>query len=70
MRFEYSINDEIWNKIPKKWTNHVLCMECFLELLEKEFPCHEIKISDFKFIGIVGVNRTMKFGGILLDTNK
>jgi hypothetical protein len=35
MRFEFSINNEIWKKLPDTWRNKVLCIECFLEELEK-----------------------------------
>lgn len=67
MRFEFNIQDGIWDKIPKKWRNHALCIECFLELLEKECPDEKLKLTDFRFIGVIGVNRKKKFGGILLD---
>lgn len=78
MRFEFSIKDKIWCKLPEKWQDKTLCIECFLELLEKEAPKQEINLNDFHFLGIIGdldnKDKTVypklknpKFGGILLD---
>ena len=59
-RFEYSIRKEIWELMPKKWVNHVLCIECFLEELASVSPEQEIFLSDFAFLGMLP-------GGILVD---
>ena len=64
MRFEFSIRDEIWKKLPIEWQNHVLCIECFIEELEKTSPNQRIELSDFNFLGIVGEGM---IGGILVD---
>lgn len=53
-RFEFSIKKEIWEKLPEEWQNHVLCIECFLEELEKMSPDQIFDISDFAFLAIVG----------------
>jgi hypothetical protein len=53
-RFEFSIKKEIWEKLPIKWQNHVLCIECFLEELEKTSPDQRFDASDFAFMAIVG----------------
>jgi hypothetical protein len=66
-RFEFSIREEIWSKLPEKWINHVLCIECFLEELEKASPDQRFELSDFAFIGIVGERFK---GGILIDNPK
>lgn len=67
IRFEFSIKDEIWNKLPKKWQNRVLCIECFLDELEKESPRHEFNLSDFRFLGVVGSAENNVFGGVLIS---
>lgn len=64
MRFEFSIKKDIWNKLPDRWHNHVLCIECFLEELEKTSPDQRFGLLDFSFLGIVG---NKNFGGILID---
>lgn len=64
MRFEFSIKKEIWEKLPDHWLNHVLCIECFLEELEKASSDQRFSLSDFAFLGIAG---TKNFGGILID---
>ncbi len=53
-RFEFSIRKEIWEKLPIEWQNHVLCIECFLEELEKTTPYQQFYASDFAFMAIVG----------------
>jgi len=68
-RFEFSIKDDIWSKLPERWQNRVLCIECFLEELEKECPDQEIRLSDFAFLGVVGDIENDEFGGILVDTS-
>lgn len=68
IRFEFSIKNGIWHKIPKKWQNKTLCIECFLELLEKEAPNQKIELNDFYFLGAIGYPKN--FGGILRDKKK
>jgi hypothetical protein len=73
MRFEFSIKDEIWTKLPAKWIDQILCMECFLVELEKANPDQTFCLEDFKFLGIVGglTNwNNHSFGGILHDTGR
>lgn len=69
MRFGYTIIDEIWNKLPEKWHNKVLCIDCFLEELEKVFPKQKISLNDFYFMGILGDYDNNDFGGILIDSD-
>jgi hypothetical protein len=69
MRFEFSIKDEIWNKLPVKWRNHCLCIECFSEELENEAPNQQISLNDFFFLGIVGTLDNNAFGGCFLDSD-
>lgn len=69
MRFEFNIKDVIWDKLPTKWRDHVLCIECFLEELEKEAPTQEIHLSDFFFLGIVGGIDNDDFGGCFIDSD-
>jgi len=70
MRFEFSVDNYIWNKLPTKWNNKVLCIECFLEEIEKVSPNEKIELDKFNFLGIVGINaENNNFGGILLDRN-
>ena len=59
-RFEFSIRKEIWDLMPEKWINHVLCIECFLEELEQVDREQIIRLSDFAFLGLIP-------GGILID---
>ena len=72
MRFEFSIRQDIWNKLPDNWRDKILCMECFLEELEPIAPDQEINLNDFAFLGIVGNINTPSttkrgMGGILTD---
>jgi len=52
-RFEFSICDEIWNKLPEIWQNHILCIECFLEELNNACPTQKIQVSDFVYMCIL-----------------
>ena len=36
--FDFSVSDEVWEKLPKKYHNHILCLHCFLEEYYKEYP--------------------------------
>ena len=67
MRFEFCIRDDIWDKLPDQWRDGVLCIECFLEELEKERHNQEICLTDFRFLGIVGDLENDEFGGIVFD---
>lgn len=65
MRFEFSIRDEIWEKLPTKWQDHVLCIECFLEELDKVEIDQKLNSSDFAFMVIIGDHLL----GTLIDRN-
>ena len=78
IRFSFSIKDEIWNKLPKKWRDSILCIECFLGELEKEAPDQKIGLTDFYFLGIVGIEdfddsdppKSLNgFGGTFIDND-
>lgn len=69
IRFAFSINDEIWNKLPLKWKDKELCFECFLKELEKEVPNQKISLNDFYFLGINGDLNNSNFGGIFIDSD-
>jgi len=69
VRFEFSIKDEIWNKLPEKWRKHCLCIECFSEELENEAPGQQISLNDFFLLGIVGSVDNNDFGGCFLDSD-
>lgn len=56
--------------LPTKWRDQVLCIECFLEELEKEVPTQEIYLSDFFFLGIVGGIDNNRFGGCFIDSDR
>ena len=30
--FTFTVDDSVWNRLPDKYKNKVLCFECFLEL--------------------------------------
>jgi len=68
MRFEFWIDDDIWSKLPDQWRDGALCIECFLEELEKNVPDQEFDMSNFHFLSIVGSLENWDFGGILIDT--
>ena len=56
-RLKFSVQDYIWNLIPKEWHKKILCIECFLELLDKNLKQKlEIKLNDIIFFEIVGKN--------------
>jgi hypothetical protein len=69
MRLGFNIKDEIWYKLPEKWHDNVLYIECFLEELEKEVPKQKICITDFYFLGIIGDLDNMDFGGTFIDND-
>ena len=54
-RFEYSVLDSLWIMLPKKWHNRCLCIECFIEEIDKML-IDEVNFSknEFKFLAIVG----------------
>ena len=80
----YSIENTIWNKLSEAWKDSVLCIECFLEELEKVCPDQEINVSDFRYMGIsahdLDYDKSMdsdtyiflhpKFGGTLIDSGQ
>ncbi|MBF4468850.1 MAG: hypothetical protein ISP01_05530 [Methanobrevibacter arboriphilus] len=73
-RFEFSIDDSVWNLLPLYWKDKVLCIECFLRLIEQQIlngNLNRIAISldKFQFLGIVGVH-TSRICSILLDDVK
>lgn len=41
----FTVRDELWYKLPKKYHNKALCLECFIKLMDKRFM---IKIEDFE----------------------
>lgn len=43
MHYDYSVSDEDWSKLSKKYQNHVLCLDCFVE----EYPEHEVDVKLF-----------------------
>lgn len=65
----FNIKDEIWNKLPIKWKNKELCIECFLKELEKQSPTQKICLNDFYFLGINGSLDNSSFGGIFIDSD-
>jgi hypothetical protein len=67
----YLIKDEIWNKLPKKMHHEGLCLECFLEELEKVAPKQKLGLNDFIHLSFRGDYRNPKFGGpIIMGDNK
>ena len=70
MRFGYTIKDEIWNQLPPEWINKVLCIECFLEELEKVAPKQKFGLNNFYFLSICGdYDNSPDFGGTLMDND-
>ena len=47
--YDYSVSDDVWEKMPLEYQNHVLCLDCFIsEYLEKYSECHhEIEVKLF-----------------------
>lgn len=62
-RLAWGVKDAIWDRaVPEKWRNKVLCLECFLELMDRE--CNntaEIK-EIIEFLGFAGNKVTGKRG--------
>jgi len=69
IRFEFSIQNKIWDKLPKDLQNKELCIECFLEELEKQDPNQKLKLKNFHYLGIEGKLENPQFGGIFLNSN-
>ena len=66
----YSVKDELWAKLPKPWhKGTVLCLECFIEELEKAHPSQRITLNDFYFLAIIGDYEHNDFGGMILDSD-
>jgi len=40
----FSVKDEIWYKLPKKYHNKCLCLECFAKLIKENI----VEITDFE----------------------
>ena len=54
-RFEYSLSNDIWQMLPKKWHNKCLCIECFIKEMDEILLKDGWFSSDeFKFMAIVG----------------
>lgn len=66
MRFEFAVQDELWALVPLVWRKHVLCIECFLKVLDERGENLRIDLADFVFMGIVGQYLD---GPIFLDKN-
>lgn len=68
IRFVVSFSDELINKLPESWNDtSELCIDCFLEELEKINPTQEINIHDIELLLIRG--KTYDFGGNIIDSN-
>jgi len=53
-RFEFSLHNEIWAMLPEEWQNSVLCIECFLEIMDDTLTdILELTPDDFYFVGAV-----------------
>lgn len=66
IHFEWSAEDWVWETLPKSERKKVMCIECFLEKINKpknKFITNSWNINDFKFISIV----TQNFSTILWD---
>lgn len=67
IRVSFSVRDDIWAKLPEKWQNHVLCLNCFLKELEKVSPNEKINWSTFDYLAFSGLSSN--FGGTLIETD-
>lgn len=66
-RIDYNIKHEIWAKLPEQWENHSsLCLECFLEELEKTAPKQKLGLIDFSFLALRGNFSNPEFGGPIM----
>jgi hypothetical protein len=66
----YSVKDELWAKLPKPWhSGSVLCLECFIEELDKTHQSLKISLNDFYFLAILGDYDHADFGGTILDND-
>lgn len=43
MHYDFSVSDNDWSRIPVKYQNHVLCLECFMEV----YPEADVDIELF-----------------------
>lgn len=41
----FTVKDDLWYKLPKKYHNKSLCLECFVKLIDKRFM---IRLEDFE----------------------
>lgn len=46
----WSCKDEDWIKLPKRWHNTALCLECFIALYLALYP-GKINVKDIKILG-------------------
>jgi hypothetical protein len=66
----YSVKDELWAKLPKPWhEGSILCLECFIEELDKTHHALKITLNDFYFLAIIGDYDHKEFGGIILESD-
>gem|GEM_PF-6477703 len=66
----YSVKDELWAKLPRPWhSGSVLCLECFVEELDKTHPSLTIGLNDFYHLSIIGDYNRADFGGTILDSD-
>ncbi|MGP8023296.1 MAG: hypothetical protein ACLQG5_06385 [Methanobacterium sp.] len=66
----YSVKDELWSNLPKNWDSRsVLCLECFIEELDKTHPTLKITLNDFYFLSIIGDYDHEEFGGTILSSD-
>jgi len=63
----YTVKDEIWAKLPKKWNEHSsLCIECFLWELQKTAPKQKLGLKYFYFLSLRGDFSNPEFGGPII----
>jgi len=43
----WKCKDEIWNKLPKKWHNKALCLECFGAIYPTQLSFNDIEILKY-----------------------
>ena len=65
----YTIKDEIWNQLPLEMHHEGLCLECFLEELEKVAPKQKLGLNSFHFLSLRGDFSNPDFGGPLMNNN-
>jgi len=54
-RFEYSVSDTFWARLPEKWHDKCLCIECFLEEMDETLEEDVVfGLPSVRFMGVVG----------------